>query len=472
MMRKILPLIFLAACTSATPLAQKDWPIANNSGEKIDVRMRDGTRLDLESFSFTSSGLVAVRGTSHPPRRSSLGITTGSVFRYDSIDVVKVRRMDKGRTLAALAGIATATYVVIAMASDNTRPAAVERPVSTSCPFIYSYDGHSWRIDSETYAGAVARGLERSDVDNLENIAPVDGTYRLALANEADETEYTDELSLLVAEHPVGTSVYPDADGALHLVSEGAPVTMRHHDLASLPAKTRWEATFRNPHTKHAALVLRVRNTAAVPFVHLHLLNLMGDDVYSWYREINSNPDAAARTAAWYTSMAGLHVSSMTANGWQDQKVVPVVGPVIAKTIVVPIDVGANGELASVRLESSPMLWNIESASIVTDMGAPVIHEVKVSRAIDGDGVDMTAKLRDRDGDYHIAMNGSRVVAEFKATEPRLGMKNTVVARTTGHYYTKSTDERRGNRALVSRLMTPSVLSQAYFMTQYRLSLR
>ena len=82
----------------------------------------------------------------------------------------------------------------------------------------------------------------------------------------------------------------------------------------------------------------------------------------------------------------------------------------------------------------------------------------------------MTSKLRDRDGDYHIAMNGSRVIAEFPAPVAGVGMVNTVLARTTGHYYTKSTDERRGNPALVSRLMTPSALSQAYFMAQYRLA--
>ena len=247
------------------------------------------------------------------------------------------RQLSRQKTLLAIAGATTAGYILIGQAQNGKRPEAVPRPVSTSCPFIYSWDGRTWRIDSETYSGAVARGLERTDVDNLEHIAPVNGTYRLALANEADETEYTDELTLLVAEHPVATRVFPDANGTLHAVNAGSnPLSFRQTNLVSIPARTRWEATFRKPSGGRLVLIVRARNTDAVPFVHQHLMNLLGQDVYSWYREINSNPDAAHKTVKWYTEMAGLRVS-INNGQWTQNGVVPIVGPVVAKTLVVPI---------------------------------------------------------------------------------------------------------------------------------------
>ena len=468
MIRKLAPLLLLTACMSTTRLERKDWTAVNNMSGTLQVRTHNGTRFDLESFSFTKYGLLTDRGSQQSGNSKKSRITTPLTLPYDSIDVVAIRQLSKQKTLLAIAGATTAGYILIGQAQSGKRPEAVPRPISTSCPFIYSWDGRAWRIDSETYSGAVARGLERTDVDNLEHITPVDGTYRLALANEADETEYTDELTLLVAEHSAATRVFPDANGILHAVSAGSsPISFRQTNLVSLPAKTRWEATFRKPSGDRLVLIIRARNTDAVPFVHQHLMNLLGEDVYSWYREINSNPDAAQKTVKWYTEMAGLRVS--TNNGqWIENGVVPIVGPVVAKTIVVPIEGKPNDDIVRVRFESSPMLWNIESVQLAAESASPDVHEVKIARAIDADGNDVTSQLRDHDGTYHVAMNGSRVVAEFDAPKLGEGMRGTVIARTTGHYYARSTDDRKGHPGLVSRLMKASPFSQGYFMLQYQ----
>jgi hypothetical protein len=467
MIRKLAPLVLLMACMSNTQLERKDWTAVNNMNGTLHVRAHDGTRFDLETFTFTKYGLLASRGSQQPANSKKSRITDAVTLPYDSIDVVQIRQLNKSRTLAAIAGAAAAGYILIGQSRNGDRPEAVPRPV-TSCPFIYSFDGYGWRLDSETYAGAVARGLERTDIDNLDHIASVGGTYRLALANEVDETEYTDELTLLVAEHPGTTHVFPDMNGVLHTINTGSsPITFRQSNLVSIPAKTRWEATFRRPSGKHLALVIRVRNTDAVPFVHQHLMNLLGDDVYSWYREVNSNPNAAKRTMDWYTAMAGLRISTSSGN-WIERGVVPIVGPIVAKTIVVPFDDDTSDDFVRVRLESSPMLWNIESIRIATETAAPEIHEVKIKRAVDADGNDVTSLLRDHDGNYHVALNGSRVIAEFDTPKLREGMRATVIARTTGHYYARSTDDQRGHPGLVAKVMSTSLFAQSYLMLQYR----
>ena len=472
MMRKLVPIfVMISACTTTKSVARENWGGLNNVTGNITVRMKDSGRYHLSSFSFTESGLDVTAGRSEPAHGAKSQITNPISIRYDSIDVVQIRRGNSQKTLAAVGLAVSAAYFIVASTLDNTRPEPVPRPPSTSCPFIYSFDGKSWRLDSETYSGAVARGLERTDVDNLDHIAAVDGMYRIALANEVQETEYTDQLALVVAEHPAGTRVFPDAAGKLHVVSSGAkPLTWRQHDLVSTPARTSWDATFARPKGDRLALVLRVRNTEAVPFIHLHLMNLLGEDVYSWYREINTNPAAAEKTLAWYTQMAGLAVSTGNGDRWKQQDIVPIVGPVVAKTMVVPIDASATGDVIRVRLQSSPMLWKIESAELVSESESIAVHDVELARAIDQSGEDVTERLRAIDGGYHVAMNGSRVVAEFPAIASAPGIVQTVLAKTTGHYYAKSTDERKGNPALVSRLMTRSVWSQGYFMFQYKIS--
>ena len=471
MIRKLIPiLVVISACTTTKSVSRQNWGALNNVTGNVTVRMKDGGRYQLSSFSFTESGLNVLSGKSEPARGAKSQITGPFSIRYDSIDVVQLKRGNSQKTVAAVGLAVSAAYFILASTIDNTRPEPVPRPVSTSCPFIYSYDGKSWRLDSETYSGAVALGLERTDVDNLDHIAAVDGMYRLALTNEVSETEYTDQLALVVTEHPIGTRVFPDASGKLHVVSTGTkPLTWRQHDQVSAPARTSWDATFARPKGDHLALVLRVRNTEAVPFIHSHLMNLLGEDVYSWYREVNTNPAAAKKTLDWYTRMAGLAVSTGNRDKWQQNDIVPIVGPVVAKTIVVPIDASTDDDVIRVRLQSSPMLWKIESAEIVTESESIAVHDVELARAIDQNGEDVTQRLRAIDGGYHVALNGSRVIAEFHALAPRAGFQQTVLAKTTGHYYANSTDDRRGNPALVSRLMTSSLWSQGYFMVQYRL---
>lgn len=461
-------LLFVVGCHSTTAVERSNWAVTNGMRGTLSVRMHDGSAFQLDSFSFTNAGLVGIRGTREIPKQSKSSLANPVTIQYDSISVVQLRHVDRQKTLLALAAAAAASYIVIAQLQSGERPAAVEQPPVTSCPFIYSYDGKSYTMDSETYSGAITKGLERADVDNLDHLRAVDGRYRMILANEADETEYTDELALLVAEHPLGTQVFPDASGALHVVRNAtAPLSFREHHQVSLPATKTWEATFRRPSGKRFAVVVRVRNTDAVPFVHTHLMNLLGNDVYSWYHNVNTDPRASERVSAWYSEMAGLRVSTATPNGWRKQAVLPVVGPIVSKTIVAPIELSGSDDLVRVRLESSPMLWRIESISLVSDEGPAETHELRITRATEADGTDVTERLRDRDGNYNVTMKGSRVAVEFDAIQPKPGMRQTMLARTTGHYYIESNDERKGNSALVSRLMTTGTFSQGYFMLKY-----
>jgi hypothetical protein len=360
---------------------------------------------------------------------------------------------------------------MVALQPDNPDTGPQEPPSSStsfSCPFIYSYDGATWQLDSETYAGAIARGLERTDLDNLDRIALNDGKYRLRLVNEADETEYTDELALLAVDHPTGTRIMPDAGGVLHMVSGAmGPLKIRRHTPLSVPALEVWDASFRRPSATRLALVLKVRNTRAVTFIHQRLADLLGKDVYSWYHEMNTNPDASRRTAGWFDEMGGLRVLSGSGGRLTENGTVPIVGPIIAKTIVVPVDPGSE-DMVRIRLQSSPLLWEIQSIQLVTDHGVVQPYELRMTAAIDSAGRDVSDLLKTRDTKYHVSFKGDRVDMEFAADPVAPGVERTVLARTTGHYYIRSDDTKKGNRALVSGLMTRSILSQAYFMASYR----
>lgn len=472
MTRRLLTgiLVIITACHVTKPVERTSWPALNApSQQRISVNTHSGASYELLSYSFSGSGLVATTGRQTGPRNSPLGLTSPTVIPYDSISVVKVSSFNKRGALFAAAIGVTAGYFIIAQTKSGERPEAVPRPDPiASCPFIYSFDGENWTLDSETYAGAIAKGLERTETDNLEHITAVDGRYMLRLTNATDEAEYTDQLSLLVAEHPEGTRVYPDAAGNLHVAGASMlKLTSRHFKPVSLPARSVWEASFRRPKGNRAALVVTVRNTEAAPFIHGEVLNTLGRDVYSWYHEVNTNPVAAGRAAEWFRTMGGLRVAALVQGEWRPETVLPVVGPVVAKTFIVPIDVDQTSETVKVRFESSPMLWQIEKIELADYLGTPARREILPREAVDENGSDVSALLSSIDGRYFVALNGSRITVEFDAGSQRPGMRLSVMARITGHYYATSSDSGRGDRMLVDRLMSEPAFSQAYFMMKY-----
>jgi len=94
-----------------------------------------------------------------------------------------------------------------------------------SCPFLYAFDGERFFLEGEPYGGAIAPSLERDDWCELSTLQPLAGRYHLLLRNPADETDRTNSLQLLVADHEPGSRVVRDGLGGMHAFRRTAPLT-------------------------------------------------------------------------------------------------------------------------------------------------------------------------------------------------------------------------------------------------------
>jgi hypothetical protein len=458
----------VVGCVRNYEVQRHDWGLIE-SGTKVYVRTHGGDAFELDSFAFTVSALVAMRGRRVSPAEKSLHQPIQ--IPLDSLAVVRVRRSSPAATAAIALGIsalATAQVIMIADSKDPVRPKPVPRPAGGSCPYIYSFDGSRYVFDSETYAGAVARGLERTDVDNLDHIRLVDGGYRLAMANELDETQYTDELSLLVADHPSGTRVFTEPSGAARVVDRGIrPLQVSEFgNRDSLLTRSGWEVVFAKPKgLERAALAITARNGPIISFVTAHMLSLMGPAVYSWYALMNTDSTSRYEMTEWMREETYLHVQLWNHGSWHPIAALPAVGPSLSKTQVVTFDLREYaGDTIRVKLEATPLVWQLEMIELAPDLGPATLRRAEMLRAQTEDGRDVTELLSAADGKYHVALNGSRVEMEFRAPLDA-GPVHTVLARTTGHYYIAVDDTDRSQLHVALRIMTDTQFARRYFLS-------
>jgi len=466
------------ACKSTRRLERQDWGALAGS-EDITVVTHGGARHELGLFDFLTTGV------------EGRGEWQGISIPLDSIALVEVKERNTAATAVAVLAAGTAIGVLIAYSQSPEKPEP-----SSSCPFVYSFDGDRYRFDSETFAGAIAPGLDRTDWDNLEHLRAVDGFYRLRLTNERPETQYTDEVSLLVVDHPPGTLVTPDAAGRIHATLDArSPLSALDAsgddvlDRVRSPDGVTWRGaspestdlddpeelrdgmilSFQRPESStEARVVIRARNTSLAPFALREVLELRGEGLFAWYGQVARDAGLRERIRGWVAREGTLTVSVWENDGWVLKGAMPDVGPAIAKNQVVAFDLEASGDdRVLVKLESARGLWELDWVAMETGSAPPIhVTEAPLMRAREGVR-DLSGLLGSADGRYYTTLRGAEAELEFAEPDPPAGSRaRSMILRSRGFYYIYASHEGPGDAALAERILDEPLLGNRYVLSR------
>jgi hypothetical protein len=376
----------------------------------------------------------------------------------DDILYVRVSRVHAGRR-----GIVVTIGVAAAMSAFAF---AIALATKESCPFVYSYDGEQYVFDAEPYGGAITAGLKRTDYSRLEHLKPVDGKYQLMMRNEVEETQYTDEMKLMIVDHAINVEVMPDYFGQMHPVEK--PVTpnvavdengkdlmkfMKARDniawQSSLPTEDsyrgqnlRHQLTFefpKPPEAKTAKLLVNAGTAFWGSNMIREMLQLRGNRVDAWYDAIDRGGPELIGLYQFNQREELYLLKTYVKEGesWVQHGVISGGGPLINEDRVISLDLtNVPGDTLTIRLNPPMGFWAIDFIGVEYGNTPPLgVREIPIASAEDQHGNDVSDLLSTVDNSYQALPEvGDWVKLSFDMPAQREGSKRSIFLKTSGYY--------------------------------------
>lgn len=509
MSNRIISIVLITAmllwigCTDTKQFTRQEF-VANGESGEITVLTKGNKlyRFTDHSYQIKGDSLVG-RGER---RTGEFWFAFAGAIALTDVEFVQADRVNGVKTALLVGGIA-AGVALIAIAATSAPKARYTPPPTTtggskwSCPFVYTHDGTKYYIESETFSGAVFKGLERPTFDNLYHLKPVAGEYKLQLRNAGDETEYVNELKLIAVDHPVGTRIIPDMRGAMHTIQH-PELPMMCNEFNGKDAlhyvtdkdSLYWESDLSNKdvtresdlrdglilefnkpaNAKTAKIVVNGINSHLGFFALEHLFKLKGENKLQWFQELEHNPIEKGKFVNWLKREGMLHIKLWQDGQWVEQTSMFDVGPLIAKDQIAVLDISTIRDTRlKVKLESATDLWRIDQVCVDYSADRTVnVNELAPFAAIDESGRDVAQLLTSSDTIYYTTFPGQYATLKFKEVAGTPGSTRSFVLKTKGYYHQWIDAAGPDNREMVERILTEPLYGSKVFMPKWKESRR
>jgi hypothetical protein len=419
------------------------------SGEKIQFNKPGGMFIaEKDSNKVLISGRIEGVDLASKKR---IGIST------DSILYAMVNRVDPTGTFLASVSLTALPFAVIVLYIALTKQ---------SCPFIYSFNGSHYQFDAEPLGGATTEGLSRTDISALEHLRPVNGVYRLVVRNEVAETQYIDEMKLLIVDHDPQVRPVADLTGTfLGVRSAEPPLSVQNEEgndvtvffsaqdsiqwqspmesyLRSQTYPRRHSLTFsfaKPPGVKKAHLIVHGGTTLWGSNMIRKMYELYGEKVDSVYAVYD------AHAAGFYSMMKymereelyQLKMSVQKNGNWIERGIINGGGPLIHETQSIPMSVASlEGDRLNIRIQPPAGFWSFDYVGIEYDRDEQLpATEISALSCIDQNGDNVSGMLSGSDRKYvGMPTTSDHIVIEYPVPALRSGFTRSIFLKTSGFY--------------------------------------
>ncbi len=479
--------LLLGGCTKYESITRRSQLANPDLTGDIVVLTHDGTKFRFKNYLLMDSVLLG-GGFIHI-ESDSMKAFSGNLALSD-IAYIQKKQPSSGKTIVGVGAVAA--FVIMArveLGESSTGSLSVGLTYHSpyhysggSCPYIYSWDGSSYHFESETFAGSVFKGAERTSYDILPELKAVDGVCRLRITNEREESEYTNQVALYAVDGPEQKSIALDSKGSVHTIGEVAsPISCLDRDgcnllpLISDADGVYWESSLRSKDvslrenirdtiflefTKPAnaskvKLLVQGINTELGAFAFHNLFSLRGPSLLEWYRTLESDPVESRKLISFMMREGMLHVNVRQGNAWVEKAAYPDVGPMITKEQVVILDVNdVRDDILKIALVSTADLWRIDRiAADYSEDQLVTVYDLPLLSAVDQSGNDVAPLLSQVDNRYYCTVPGQSADLTFGDVPIAAGRTRTYVVSSRGYYHLWTNPCSTDQQAMVQRIL-------------------
>jgi hypothetical protein len=468
------------------------------------VLTQDGTIYSLD-YGVVTFETVGGRGV----RYSVDGATDSSFWSIpiSEIELVQTTRVDIMKSLLLTGvGVLAGAAIASTAAPDAGADADVHlvRPYTGGgggwggCPLVYTFDGEDYRLESETFAGAVCQSLEFTNIERLQHLREIDGAYHLVVTNQQPESHFVNELGLLAVDHSPGTQVIPDVTGQIrtvrHPVAPSSAWSLDGKDIIDYVEAVdgrRWESElqavdlsieenlrdglvceFPKPEgATQAKLIINGKNSTLCNYALAAMFSQGETERLKWFHELNTNAEERDKYIGWIVREGGLDVSVWSDGDWVQQGWFPNVGPHVSAEKMIILDVSTqNTDKIRVKIETARDLWYIDRVAMDFSEDEEITATpMAIHSAITESGLDVSHLLASPDSLYYASMSGEYARIVYKAVPRNPQMERSVVLKSRGYYYRwAQPSEYEISRETIERVLKEPLYGNRFFLPKWR----
>jgi hypothetical protein len=475
-----------------SPVEKKTWTELDSAniivtrkdakGRVIELRTKDGDIYKVDTDSYSEIGDKVMFTAVELLGRVSIPLS--------EVELVSIRKLDPAGTFLATIGSLALVWLIAA---------GIAALLKESCPFIYSFDGEEYMFDAEPYGGATCEGLKRTEWCSLEYLEEADGLYKIMIKNEVDETQHTDEIKLLVVDHPQGVQAVPDEAGNIYTISQpiipSEAYDNKGRNLKFYVAENDWvywttseedksvekkenlkqELVFQFPKPEgatEAKLLFNGCNTLWASHMVKQFLELYGNEVDNYYAEMAAKGPAYARTMHWNEreELFRLHIRVDTEEGWKSKGTVVGGGPFVSEDRIYTIDLrDVPGDTLRIKLTPPAGFWQINHLAVDYTEDLPVdVTEIAPIEAMDDKNQDVLDILAYTDNDYLVMPEiGDSTQVTFLAVPQKPGMDRSYILKASGYYDIHLEAQGESRMDILTRFLTEPGYTVQYSLEKY-----
>jgi hypothetical protein len=376
------------------------------------------------------------------------------------VQLVWIKEKDPGLSTLASLGATVGVIGVVFLGM-----LAIWALTKESCPFLYAQGPSDFELEGELYSGAIFKGIERTDYLKLHHLEEANASYLLKIANEAQETQYTDELTLLAVDHPKNMSVFAGSDGVIRTIRNVVPpISARDlkgrefREAVAAPDGLMWSS---NPFDKNpdnpedlragiviqfpkprdaerAKLIVRIGNTYWADYAFGRFLGLFGSMMKAWYEQTELDPQIKAKADNFMREQGlGLRVQLVNEGKWEDIGFFYPTGPFGIQDDILEFPVEAiSSDLLTVKLDGGTFFWMIDYTAVDYSADVPVeIHALSAQEAVDETGKDVKEALLQSDDRYYVMpAPGNYAVLKYPVPPRNPDLERSFFIKSEGYY--------------------------------------